>query len=471
MASEQWLLNDTTVNSGAYFTAVGSSYKLKNNNQTRSRTTSSPTPYEGAGCYLFTTNNTVREIQTSANGDVNGAKFVDYYVYVPTGLDVVDYQFMLCANDGAVEYSWAAFFEDGSIGFGSYDGVYGLIVTRVSSAGAITVGAWNRLAAKSDTYGILELKAFRGSNINGSTADTTITTTSYQSSLGFSAYVKLGVTGGPFVTYFPYADDIKFDTAAYPTRGTAYTASGTSTITATGTAAMSNARVGAGSGTGTATGAGAASRGRSVTGSASVTASATAAMSSTQVIGASGTGTASGSAAGAITAVVTISGSATITGTGTSTASVAMAQTATAIGTVIATSSVDFIVTPPITLQSNGTVIADSSGEMAKTMPVESTGTATATSQAGATHTYYIFKPPTREIAPLSLDPYAELVGYYQGKTLVKRDGVWKLVQNKRQDWLDQCEYVFPGGRENRVNGTQKTELESAGYTVETRTS
>lgn len=233
--------------------------------------------------------------------------------------------------------------------------------------------------------------------------------------------------------------------------GTAHTASATSTITATGTAAMRNARVGAGSGTGTATGTGAASRGQSVTGSASVTASATAGAS--------------------VAGVVTISGSATITGTGTSTASVAMAQTATATGTVVATSSVDFIVTPPITLQSNGTVIADSSGTMAKTMPIKSTGTATGTSQAGATHTYYIFNPPKREIAPLSLDPYAELVGYYQGKTLVKRDGVWKLVQNKRQDWLDQCEYVFPGGRENRVNGTQKTELESAGYTVETRTS
>lgn len=123
------------------------------------------------------------------------------------------------------------------------------------------------------------------------------------------------------------------------------------------------------------------------------------------------------------------------------------------------------------TAASNGTVIVNSSGAMAKTMPIQSGGTATATSQAGATHTYYIFKPPTREIAPLSLDPYAEIVGYYQGKTLVKRDGVWKVVQNKRQDWLDQCEYVFPGGRENRVTGAQKAELESAGYTVETRTS
>lgn len=253
--------------------------------------------------------------------------------------------------------------------------------------------------------------------------------------------------------------------------GTAHTAAGTATGTATGTAAMSNAGVGAGSSTETATGTAAASNQRALAASATGTASGTAAMSRTQAMSASGTGTATGTAAGSITAVVTISGSATITGTGTSTASVAMAQTATATGTVVATSSVDFIVIPPITLQSNGTVIADSSGAMAKTMPYESTGTATATSQAGATHTYYIFKPPTREISPVSLDPYYQLVGYHQGRTLVKRDGVWKLVQNRQEDWLDQCEYVFKGGCENRVNGTQKTELESAGYTVETRTS
>lgn len=291
---------------------------------------------------------------------------------------------------------------------------------------------------------------------------------------GFAAYASRPTAGsftasyasGPFTV--PAYEIIEILAAG---GGTAHTASGTSTITATGTGTMRNARVGAGTGTGTATGTGAASRGQSVTGSASVTASATAAMSSTQVIGASGTGTATGTASASVAGVVTISGSATITGTGTSTASVAMAQTATATGTVIATSSVDFIVIPPITLQSNGTVIADSSGEMAKTMPIESTGTATAASQADATHTYYIFKPPTREISPLSLDPYYELVGYFQGRTLVKRDGVWKLVQNRQEDWLDQCEYVFKGGCENRVTGAEKAELESAGYTVETRTS
>jgi hypothetical protein len=122
-------------------------------------------------------------------------------------------------------------------------------------------------------------------------------------------------------------------------------------------------------------------------------------------------------------------------------------------------------------LQSNGTVIADSSSEMAKTMPYESTGTALGVSSAGMAHSYYIFTPPSREISPISLDPYAGIVGYNLGKTLVRRDGVWKLVQNKRKEWLDQCEYVFLGGRDNRITGEEKAALESAGYTVETRTS
>jgi hypothetical protein len=201
------------------------------------------------------------------------------------------------------------------------------------------------------------------------------------------------------------------------------------------------------SGTVTATGISEALASKEVSASATVTATGTSEILKTKDVSASGSVTASGT--GSIDAVFVFGGA----------------------GTVTATGSVDFSIRPPITLQSNGTVIADSSGAMAKTMPYESTGTATATSQAGATHTYYIFKPPTREISPLSLDPYYQLVGYHQGRTLVKRDGVWKLVQNRQEDWLDQCEYVFKGGCENRVNGTQKAELESAGYTVETRTS
>ena len=472
MASAQWLLNDTSVAGGSYWTAEsGSSYKLKNiSGASSSRITSSPTPYEGAGCYRIPTDgNNLYEITDSSNNSLTGnTYYFDSYVYTRSS-PADDILLLITGDNIDFEYSWVLIKNDGTLEIKTYDTVNETLVRTASSSGACPDNEWFRVQVKVTAAGITETRLFKGAGINGTSPDTTLTF-----SAGYGTFDILYGGSNNGSTVAAAVDDIKFDNTAYPTRGgTAHTASGTSTITATATASMSNARVGAGSGTGTATGTGAASRGQSVTGSASVTASATAAMSSTQVIGASGTGTASGTATGSTSSpsVVTISGSATITGTGTSTASVAMAQTATATGTVIATSSVDFIVTPPITLQSNGTVIADSSGEMAKTMPIESTGTATATSQADATHTYYIFKPPTREISPLSLDPYYELVGYFQGRTLVKRDGVWKLVQNRQEDWLDQCEYVFKGGCENRVTGAEKAELESAGYTVETRTS
>jgi hypothetical protein len=170
---------------------------------------------------------------------------------------------------------------------------------------------------------------------------------------------------------------------------------------------------------------------------------------------------------GSASSPISASGSVTASGTG----SITVAFATGGAGTVTASGSVDFFITPVTIMSSNGIVVAEGSAAMAKTMQLEATATATATSSAGMTHTFHIFKPPTREISPLSLDPYFELVGYFQGITLVKRDGVWKLVQNRQEDWLDQCEYVFKGGCENRVTGAQKAELESAGYTVETRTS
>ena len=80
MASEQWLLNDTSVASGALLTGVGgSSYQLRNTTgATISRTTSSPTPYEGAGCYETTANNTINfRVKSSANADLAATGF--YY--------------------------------------------------------------------------------------------------------------------------------------------------------------------------------------------------------------------------------------------------------------------------------------------------------------------------------------------------------------------------------------------------------
>ena len=73
MASAQWLLNDTSVAGGSYWTAEsGSSYKLKNiSGASSSRITSSPTPYEGAGCYRIPTDgNNLYEITDSSNNSL-----------------------------------------------------------------------------------------------------------------------------------------------------------------------------------------------------------------------------------------------------------------------------------------------------------------------------------------------------------------------------------------------------------------
>jgi hypothetical protein len=67
-------------------------------------------------------------------------------------------------------------------------------------------------------------------------------------------------------------------------------------------------------------------------------------------------------------------------------------------------------------------------------------------------------------------DAYGHFLRHRVGKTLVKRDGVWMLVRNKRQDWLDDCDVVLRGGYDNEVTSAQKVELEALGYTIETRT-
>jgi hypothetical protein len=499
MASAQWLLNDTSVSNNAFWTAEsGSSYKLKNiTGDTCSRTTSSPTPYEGAGCYTGAGGNYLARLRTSADAEVTGVNYEDYYFYRTTSV------FTICGvtyNDSTVEYSYVAFNTNNTFSIVTYDGGIGETF-RTTSGAVVPSGSWFRIQVKRAATGFTEVKLFKDSDINGTTPAATITWTPTYSNYQYTA---IGSGGSGWI------DNIKFDDAAYPTRSTAHTAAGTATATATGTAAMSNARTLQATATGTATGTAAASNQRTLAASASATASGTAAMSRTQVIGGSGTGTGTGTANGSTTGIVTFGGTGTGTATGTGgiekvtnlyrsgevyrnvslyPASIDLVTAGgTATGTATGTGGVEKVTNPyrfgnvyrnagtypggaALVGCDPSTIVAAGSAAMTKTRYLEATATATATSDAGMTHTFYIFKPPTREISPLSLDPYYQLVGYLQGRTLVKRDGVWKLVQNRQEDWLDQCEYVFKGGCENRINGTEKAELESAGYTVETRTS
>jgi hypothetical protein len=377
--------------------------------------------------------------------------------------------------------------------------------TPVGAVGGGNTGTITTTAAGSYVVsGIVD-----GSSTTYTSSNMTYQVVSDSNADGFAAYASKPTAGSFTASYasgsfFAPAYEIIEVLAA---SGTAHTAAASATATATGTAAMSSSRVGAGSGSETATGTAAASNLRVLAGSATATASGTAAMVKTQIIDGSGTGTASGvgnaantrllAGSATVTAIGTsdttvtkeANASATVTATGTSeilkTKNVSASGSATAsgtgaiaavfaidgTGTVTASGSVDFSVTPVTIMNGNGTVVAEGSTAVAKTMQLAATATATATSSGGMTHTFYVFSPPTREISPVSLDPYFQLVGYLQGRTLVRRSGVWKLVQNKRQEYLDESEYVFLGGCQNRINGTEKAALESAGYTVETRTS
>jgi len=375
MASEQWLLNDTSVASNSYWSAVGSSYKLKNiSGGTLNRTTSSPTPYEGAGCYRtgISASEFFQFFNTSNVALTGGTYYFDAYIYARSS-PADDGYFLNTANDTNVEYTGALTTDTGIFEIATYDPVNGFVVQTATGTGVCPDNAWFRVQVKATSAGVTEAKLFKGATINGTSADVTLTYTA-----GYTSFERLYGGGGGDPTYNAYIafDDIKFDNAAYPTRGTAHTASGTSTITATGTAAMSNARVGAGTGTGTATGTGAASRGQSVTGSASVTASGTAAMSSTQVIGGSGTGTATGTADAVVTALVTIDGAGTATASATAGASSTQVFAGSAI--VTATGTADSSIRPLVTVDGVGTITATGASTASKQQTLAATASATA---------------------------------------------------------------------------------------------
>ena len=82
----------------------------------------------------------------------------------------------------------------------------------------------------------------------------------------------------------------------------------------------------------------------------------------------------------------------------------------------------------------------------------------------------YYLTSPVREVGVASRDRYMELMRNRTGLTVVKRNGQWQTVRNRRQEWLDDCDVVLRGGYDNEVTSAQKTELEAAGYTIETRT-
>jgi hypothetical protein len=385
MASEQWLLNQAFVSNNAYWNAVtGGSYKLQNTiGATANRVTSSPTPYEGAGCYASGTGNEDgMRFRSSASADLTGTSgtyYFDSYVYLPTGFtDLVAP--ILTGNDAAVEYTWVQPNADTSLSFGGYDNVNGIILANTTATGKFNTNAWFRVQAKTNQYGMNEFRVFVGGSIDGASPSTTVTPVDFGATYGHSTYQRLYGMVGNGSTYPIYLDNIKFDDAAYPTRSTAHTAAATGTGTATGTAAMSNARTLQATATGTATGTAAASNLRVLASSAIATATGTGAISVTQAISASGSVTATGTAAADVTSVVTVDASATVTASGT--ASMSSTQAMSASATITATGTAVGSIRPLVTVDGAGTITATGLTTFNKSQALAASASATASATA-----------------------------------------------------------------------------------------
>jgi hypothetical protein len=375
MASAQWLLNDTSVANGSFWTAEsGSSYKLKNiNGSTLSRVTSSPTPYEGAGCYRNNTDYATFQFFDSSNNAITGGTYYfDCYLYARSA-SYDDIQLFLTGNNSQFEYTWVYLQGDGLLGIKTYDTVNSTLI-RASQSSAGPADEWFRVQAKATAAGITETKLFKGTGINGTSPDYTLTFTA-----GYTSFDTL-YGGGYEYTAGVAFDDIKFDNTAYPTRSTAHTAAATGTGTATGTAAMSSARTLQGTATGTATGTAAASNQRTLDATATGTASGSAAMSSTQAMSASGSVTASGTAAADVTSVVTVDASATVTASGT--ASMSSTQAMSASATITATGLADGSVRPLVTVDGAGTITATGTTTFNKSQALAASASATASATA-----------------------------------------------------------------------------------------
>ena len=229
MASERWLLNDTSVANNAYFTAVGSSYKLLNvSGGTYTRRTTSPTPYEGAGYYASGLSNLpLGRFYSSANVQLTGGTYyVDSYFYLTAYPSVDVLAFVVTGDDTNVLYTWAQIDTAGSFSIASYDDVNLSVVWTSSASSALPLNAWFRIQYATNASGVNVVRLFKGSNINGTTPDVSLTKNfSAQapfSSFGAFEYQAFAVdnTGGsPAILY---ADDIKLDSANYPGRLAAY---------------------------------------------------------------------------------------------------------------------------------------------------------------------------------------------------------------------------------------------------------
>jgi hypothetical protein len=234
MASEQWLLDDVSVPFLSYFTAVGSSYKLQNiayneeafgGGYTLAGITSNPTPYQGSRCLndeSWATSGSLLRLKNSDGTDVAGTSFyVDHYYY--TGSGAYGGAGFSTFNDTTARIIYMNINNttlQNKIEANAYDGIgssSGLLAT--GAVGQVPTNQWVRIQLKYETWGCSAFRLFLGTNINESAPDYSISWANPFPDATPYAYV-----GGWAGNLGTAIDDIKIDTAAYPTRGTTTTA-------------------------------------------------------------------------------------------------------------------------------------------------------------------------------------------------------------------------------------------------------
>lgn len=76
----------------------------------------------------------------------------------------------------------------------------------------------------------------------------------------------------------------------------------------------------------------------------------------------------------------------------------------------------------------------------------------------------YMFRTPIIELKPARGGRLLSRYRFPQALTVLKRAGVYEVVQSPSQDVLDSADIVYMGGRDHIVSDSEASDLSSAGY-------
>lgn len=225
MTETRWRLDDPSIPGipvGAYaHTASNTGYSLNNiSGGTISRTTSSPSPYEGTGCYQGSQNATdnnlwsVTKLNGSVYQDLAGQScYIDLFLYFGGSSKYITP--FTTGNDTTQEYTWVSLnSEFGTVGiytYGTFDSPQSQ-TRAVSSTGIVPANQWTRVVISIGSKGPTQCNFFKGTNILGYIPDATVSWTGST----YSNYQWLYGGAGNSGTYF---DDIILNDVSSPNRG------------------------------------------------------------------------------------------------------------------------------------------------------------------------------------------------------------------------------------------------------------